>query len=208
MQIFECPFTTRAASVARCPCYVVEGGRPPPVRVKLQRVNPNLATFHLPLGQADWWDRLKRALGTSAMKAHRERWHRFPGEPQTCLTRLARENAELPACPAALYVLSPPPSLLLLGVSPRSSCVRRKCRERLTLVAADQHERMVACYRAIGPSIDHSPWQINFIFIALFKSNLDHGPYGGGITAGSRASSKTTEQHIGERHHEGRCQDG
>ena len=41
-------------------------GRPPPVRVKLQRINAGLAKAHPPDGNGKvWWARLKKALGTS-----------------------------------------------------------------------------------------------------------------------------------------------
>jgi hypothetical protein len=46
--------------------------------------------------------------------------------------------------------------------------------EALTGVAKDR-ESLVARNRTIDRSIDHSPSQINFIFIVLFKSNLDPG---------------------------------
>ena len=42
-------------------------GRPPPVRVKLQRINANLAKAHPPDGGGKvWWGRLRKALGTSS----------------------------------------------------------------------------------------------------------------------------------------------
>ena len=45
------------ASVARCP----------PVRVKLRRINADRAKAYPPDGETKaWWDRLKRALGTSS----------------------------------------------------------------------------------------------------------------------------------------------
>src|SRR5687768_6059581 len=41
--------------------------RVPPVRVKLQRVNANLAKAHPPDGDGKvWWGRLQKALGTSS----------------------------------------------------------------------------------------------------------------------------------------------
>ncbi len=41
--------------------------RRPPVRVKLQRVNANQAKAHPPEGETEvWWDRLKKALGTTS----------------------------------------------------------------------------------------------------------------------------------------------
>ncbi len=46
---------------------VVESARPKRVRVKLQRVNANLAKSHPPDGEGKiWWNRLKKALGTSS----------------------------------------------------------------------------------------------------------------------------------------------
>src|SRR5260370_17318892 len=42
-------------------------GRPPPVRVKLQRINAGLAKAHPPDGNGKlWWARLQKALGTSS----------------------------------------------------------------------------------------------------------------------------------------------
>jgi hypothetical protein len=42
-------------------------GRPAPVRVKLHRINANLARAHPPDGYGKlWWARLKKALGTSS----------------------------------------------------------------------------------------------------------------------------------------------
>src|SRR5439155_9631736 len=42
-------------------------GRPAPVRVKLQRINANLAKAHPPDGDGKvWWGRLRKALGTSS----------------------------------------------------------------------------------------------------------------------------------------------
>jgi hypothetical protein len=70
-----------------------------------------------------------------------------------------------------------------------------------------QRESKVAKLAAIVGSIDHSPSQINFIFIVLFKSNLDHGPIVWRIDGGEQGlveNDKTTER----RHYEGRCQDG
>jgi hypothetical protein len=44
---------------------VSSNGRPAPVRVKLQRINANLARAHPPDGDGKvWWGRLKKALGT------------------------------------------------------------------------------------------------------------------------------------------------
>jgi hypothetical protein len=41
--------------------------RRPPVRVKLQRINADLAKAYPPDGETRaWWDRLERALGTSS----------------------------------------------------------------------------------------------------------------------------------------------
>jgi hypothetical protein len=41
--------------------------RPPPVRVKLQRINASLAKTYPPDGESKvWWKRLKRALGTKS----------------------------------------------------------------------------------------------------------------------------------------------
>ena len=41
--------------------------RPPPVRVKLQRLNCNLAKAHPPDGDGKvWWNRLKKTMGTSS----------------------------------------------------------------------------------------------------------------------------------------------
>ena len=46
---------------------VIEGGRPPPVQVRLQRLNCNVAKSHPPDGEGKiWWNRLKKALGTSS----------------------------------------------------------------------------------------------------------------------------------------------
>jgi hypothetical protein len=42
-----------------------------------------------------------------------------------------------------------------------------------------QRQRGITSSVAIVASIDHSPLQINFIFIVLFKSNLDRGRYCG-----------------------------
>jgi hypothetical protein len=42
-------------------------GRPAPVRVKLHRINANLAKAHPPDGDGKvWWGRLRKALGTSS----------------------------------------------------------------------------------------------------------------------------------------------
>ena len=54
-------------------------GRPPvnqpapsPVRVKLRRVNANLATPYPPDGESKvWWKRLKKALGTKSANERR-----------------------------------------------------------------------------------------------------------------------------------------
>jgi hypothetical protein len=46
---------------------VVNGPRRSPVRVKLRRVNADLAKSYPPDGQTkQWWDKLKRALGTTS----------------------------------------------------------------------------------------------------------------------------------------------
>jgi hypothetical protein len=46
---------------------ISDAARPPPVRVKLQRVNCNLAKAYPPDGEGRvWWNRLKKALGTSS----------------------------------------------------------------------------------------------------------------------------------------------
>jgi hypothetical protein len=46
---------------------ISDGARPPPIRVKLQQVNCSLAKSHPPDGDGKvWWNRLKKALGTSS----------------------------------------------------------------------------------------------------------------------------------------------
>ena len=46
---------------------ISDAARPPPVRVKLQRVNCNLAKAHPPDGDGKvWWNRLKKTMGTSS----------------------------------------------------------------------------------------------------------------------------------------------
>ena len=46
---------------------VASVARRPPVRVKLRRINADLAKPYPPDGETRaWWDRLKRALGTSS----------------------------------------------------------------------------------------------------------------------------------------------
>jgi hypothetical protein len=43
-----------------------KAARPGRVRVKVERLNVHRAKFHPSSGQPDWWERLKRALGTSS----------------------------------------------------------------------------------------------------------------------------------------------
>lgn len=46
---------------------VDNAARPPPVRIKLRRLNAELAKAHPPNGEGKvWWNRLKKALGTSS----------------------------------------------------------------------------------------------------------------------------------------------
>jgi hypothetical protein len=46
---------------------ISDAARLPPVRVKLQRVNCNVAKAHPPDGEGKiWWNKLKKALGTSS----------------------------------------------------------------------------------------------------------------------------------------------
>src|SRR4029077_12449291 len=53
--------------VAKLTAPISGSARPPPVRVRLQRVNANLAKAHPPDGEGKiWWNSVKKALGTSS----------------------------------------------------------------------------------------------------------------------------------------------
>jgi hypothetical protein len=46
---------------------ITQGNKPPPVRVRLRRINCHHARPYPPDGQScEWWQRLKNALGTSS----------------------------------------------------------------------------------------------------------------------------------------------